>query len=331
MSINNVIALNANSIKTFNRKILLELFIRNHRAAIYLISETNLKPNDNFNFSGFNIIRQDRVSSNGGGTAIILDNKIIFRNVKKYQNKFEATTVDIFIDNEWMLIAAVYVPPNIKNNNGKIVGIDAGQFDVILNTKYPILAGGDFNARHISFGDCSNNSNGIKFKKYLDDGELIDVHPDTPTCFRNSEGSFIDFFVCSKDIYNDNNGPCTKIESFSDHNAIRLKFEFNLNNNTAKPLTTIKTYNFTNIKKLNQFIENKISNLNILTGSNMQNGELNNVANSIENIFTEAIDKFVPTKQLSTGKIILSQQTLKLQAESKKLAEKSTEIDSLRI
>lgn len=85
MAAQNVIALNVNSIKAFNKKISLEIFVKNNGyPGIVLLSETNLKPGDNFNMNGYNIFRQDRIKSNGGGTAILLNNKINFRNIKKY-------------------------------------------------------------------------------------------------------------------------------------------------------------------------------------------------------------------------------------------------------
>lgn len=157
-----IISLNINSAKSFMQKKLLENFIRDNRADIYFFQETHLNHKDNFNMANYNTFRQDRKHKNGGGTMILLNCAIKFRNYKKFEDGIEFVSIEVFINNEWFRLMSVYVPPNINAQ------ISAERFDEIFDSKLPVIAGGDFNARHITFGDHSNNQNGIKVREFIE-------------------------------------------------------------------------------------------------------------------------------------------------------------------
>lgn len=80
MKIQNILALNVNSVLSGYRKQLLFNYVDTYRADIIFLSETGLKTESNLNLKGYNSVRQDRIKCNGGGTAIFLNEKIKYRN-----------------------------------------------------------------------------------------------------------------------------------------------------------------------------------------------------------------------------------------------------------
>lgn len=75
MTINlNIITWNARGIK--NKSLELFDFLLSNEIRICLLSETWLKPANNLNHPQFKIYRNDRISTRGGGVAIIIRNNI---------------------------------------------------------------------------------------------------------------------------------------------------------------------------------------------------------------------------------------------------------------
>lgn len=195
MILNNIVALNVQSIRAFNRRLLLDSFLKNNCAdsGIVFLNETNLKSDINFNIKNWNIFRNDR-GNDGGGVAILLRNNIKFRNTKFFDFPIEAICMEIYINDEWVLIGSIYIPPNLKKN-GSHYQITEKDLKNIFNHKTKAIFGGYFNARSINWGDHSDNANGKVVWDFLQNSEF-NIHPATsPTCFRSPEGSFIDFFI----------------------------------------------------------------------------------------------------------------------------------------
>lgn len=302
---NKIVALNVQSIRALNRRLLLETFLKNncHNAGIVFLSETNLKASVNFNLKNWNIFRNDR-ESDGGGVAILLRDNIKFRNTKTFNFPIESIQMEIFINSEWILIGSVYIPPNLKKND-KHYQMTERDLGKIFNHPTKAIFGGDFNARSTNWGDSSDNVNGKIIWEFLKNSEF-NIHASTsPTCFRCIDGSFIDFFI-SKEI--DSRQKCFAFPSFSDHYAIFLNYACESTQNSS-PLRLVKQYNLVNVKKINEFIYNKLIDMNIPQHCNLSNDNIDEIADKIDLMFREAIEKFVPKTQIPIGNIILSNQT----------------------
>lgn len=215
---NGIVALNVNSLLGSNRKQLFTDFVSDVRADIYLLSETCLTTNSSFNLVGYNCFKQTR-KSNGGGTAIIINDKIKFRNFTTICDGMEATILDVHLDEQWIKIISVYIPPRLDKFNHTI-------FSNIFNTNTPIICGGDFNARMLLAGDSINNSIGIHITRFLQNNHINPIFPKSPTCYRTTNGSFIDFFLVSPSLDITADAISTH-PSFSDHLAIKLDISFN--------------------------------------------------------------------------------------------------------
>lgn len=259
-----IISLNVNSIVGRGKRLLLENFIGENPAEIYLIQETKLKSNYKFRILNFNIFRNDTMD-NSGGTAILVNENIPIREFKIYRQIFEATFIEIKL-HFWLRVASIYWPP------GRI--LPTNELDDFFNTNIPSIYGGDFNARHPSFGDYSSNAYGEALAGRV--GIKI-INPTLPTCYKTERGSYIDKFL----FHNTNliHSEILNIGSFSDHDAIMIKIPTNkLELNMVH--TPTRDFNNTNMNRLNTYIERKIAELNLGHNENYDNESLENEGGS---------------------------------------------------
>lgn len=248
-----IVAINVNSLVGSNRRQLFLNFVDDVRADVYFLSETHFNANSHITLNGYNCFKQIR-ASNGGGTAILLNEKIRFRNLMTINKGIEATVIDAFLNNQWIRLISIYIPPGINKLNQSI-------FKKLFTTSTPFICGGDFNARMLLAGDISNNSMGIFINNFIQNNDISPIFPKSPTCFRSSNGSFIDFFLTSTTL-NISSDIITTHPSFSDHLAIKLNLEFNNDNNLTNNTTTLYSYSYTNINKLNHYISTELKKLN---------------------------------------------------------------------
>lgn len=182
MDPNGVIALNVNSIRSFNRTIQLELFIKDNKANIVFLSETHFKKQNIFKINNFNVFKQCRHHKNGGGTAILLNNKIKYKNLKTFNNTFEAISIDVFLNGNGIRLISMYIPPHSN--------ITANDLITLFNVEIPIILGGDLNARHTNFGDISNNRIGTITYNFLQESGNIRIDTNIPT-YNNTSFLFL--------------------------------------------------------------------------------------------------------------------------------------------
>lgn len=93
-----IAAINLNSISSIKRRNDLQKFITDNIINIALISESKLNSKHKVRFIGHNIIRTDRSNSTkGGGTAIIINNRINFTTIS-YPNSIKKQNNRIYSD-----------------------------------------------------------------------------------------------------------------------------------------------------------------------------------------------------------------------------------------
>lgn len=299
MEINGVLALNVNSIRSLDRKTQLELFIRTNKSKIVFLSETHLKSTNAFYLSGFKIFKQCRESGNGGGTAILLCEGIKFRNFKVYSNNFEASSVDVFLNGKWMRLISMYIPPRSR--------LSVSDFRPLFNVEIPVILGGDLNARHVSFGDISSNQIGMILHDFLSESGIIRMGTNIPT-YGNI--SFIDAFLISPNLCSSDSLVSTIPNTLSDHLAIQISIK--LHSESEFRSRELLAFNFTEVDRLNRYIETEFGDLIIPTNRSVSDEHLETISKSIENIFKNAIDKFVPRTKLPSNLICLSKHSLLL-------------------
>lgn len=147
-----IISLNVDSIVCAARRTLLNEFINDNDADIYLLQETKLDNRVKLFFPKYNIIRGD-VRRGYGGTAIFVRHGIPIRNVSIGRGSINFTSIEIKLDS-WYRIYSIYVTHGCGN-------IFDAYSNIFKSTSGSIM-GGDFNSRHSSFGDASDNLYGVQ-------------------------------------------------------------------------------------------------------------------------------------------------------------------------
>lgn len=100
--------------------------------------------------SDFDIVRKDKVNRGGGGTAILINRSIKYRqifNVIDCSGKLEMYAVEIFVQRESLILMSFYRPPQTGTINIK----EWLDFFIQFGDK-KVFFGGDFNASNLTWG-----------------------------------------------------------------------------------------------------------------------------------------------------------------------------------
>lgn len=302
-----ITSLNVNSIIYSGRRNLLADFIKKNPSEIYLIQETKINNNIKLFYPGFNILRGDN-RRGFGGTAIFIKHGIPIRNVSTCNKSINYTSCEIKLGTAWLKIYSVYFTHNQND-------IDAALTNIV-DTRASVIIGGDFNARHTSFGDCSNNQYGLILENSRLRHDFTILNPGAPTCYHSTYGSFIDKFVKINTGF-----PTTDIRvlpTFSDHSGIQLELvcDFSF---TPGGKTLIRNFHLTQIPQLNRFIERRFDLIPLSHNKNHTIAELDNIADTIDLTLKSAVERTVPTTVHSHKTLILPHYIRTLQTESKRL------------
>jgi len=248
---------NATSIN--NKEDEFNYFINNNKVDIALITETWLNPNFKIKFTNYETIRCDSPRIVAGGVAIIINSRINYHILPQV----DVTGCDILLikiqSGLNLTVGVVYAPPSVT--------FDFNCLNNIIKDHSPIFIGGDFNAKHRTWNNFTNNARGIQLNNYILKNDISLIHSDTYTHKApHKNASNIDIFI-TKDIpYN-----CTCYSTndlSSNHLLVTLKFDrVNL---IKKELILNKTdwtayfdrtdkwridYNLNNINSIDQCIE----------------------------------------------------------------------------
>lgn len=316
-----IIQVNINSVVSKLKRHELAEFIRINKPHVILISETHLKNHHKITIDGYNLFRVDRTESKCGGVAIAVANWIEceFIDMKNKICSIECCTIKIKMSNNKNLyFCAIYRKPTIKIEKKDLNAI----FDVEKNAEY--IVGGDFNAKSPIWGGnvwCSNGRVIHEWMEaYANKYKVKIKATNNPTCHRNSNGTFIDFAIVSESLCfmnTDVNGNLPTIDFFSDHSAVEMIIQC-VELKKAE-VYGVKCFAKTNWKKFNGYIEKELKLLEIPIEENMQTERIDTVCTKIEEIFKKAIEKHVPEKIIKSANIQLSQNTLNILKEKKKL------------
>jgi hypothetical protein len=171
-----------------------EICARFNNFDILSINETNLKTQHHFSLPGYHIFRNDRPDRQGGGVLLAIRNNIkCFEKLNKTTEGNEAVAVQIETPLGYLLIASIYIPPNIKLHNPLFEQI----FD--LNNNCIIL--GDLNASLQCMGSKKTNAKGHQLQQVLDECYLQCIDNDLTTYVRNSYEEKIDWILATQPTF----------------------------------------------------------------------------------------------------------------------------------
>lgn len=231
--------LNVNSLKSKSKQHELLNFIVMHEPDIMLLCETKLKASKKVAFKNYNLFRNDRLTEEGGGTAILIRTEFVSSQIQNLPsiNSFEYTAIKVTIDEVKSLIfIAIYKRPSNK--------IDTNELTMLINSfnGIPFVMAGDFSCHHTFWGNNINKAEGVKLYSWLCDSiDILDIElliPKDSTCVRANSESIVDLFITDDSInvkFDSNSNKLSTYDFDSDHRVVALTV---VNNNEISIIGT---------------------------------------------------------------------------------------------
>jgi len=205
---------NATSLNNKNHEF--SYFINKNKIDVALVTETWLNSRISLNFVNYEIIRSDSPRQNAGGVAIVINKQINFHILPQ----INITGCELLLikiqSNVNLTVGVIYVPPKAQ--------LDTNTLSNLLINYSPIIIGGDYNARHKSWNNFTNNARGIKLYNFINNNDITIIHSSTYSHHMpRSKPSNIDIYLTKDVPYN---YVCNTINDLSsNHLPVILKFE----------------------------------------------------------------------------------------------------------
>lgn len=152
------------------------MYIHEKRTDIALITETHLTPHSKFYIPGYKIYRTDHPDKTAhGGTAILIKQSLKHNPLQlPITPDIQSTAITLYTQHHTITFAAVYCPP-------RYVLTSAMFYNFFQHLGRCFIAGGDYNAKHQSWGARLCTPRGRNLKSAIDQISLNTISPDTPT------------------------------------------------------------------------------------------------------------------------------------------------------
>lgn len=281
----NIVIVQWNARSAVSNKHSLSNFLASQKVDIALISETWFKPGIVIKYTGFNLIREDRIDGKAG-VAILIHHTLNYKKLAIHHNLNENILVcgaQIQFGNHWIDFLSVYRPPNVSTNPNDWINI----FRQVSNH---CIIGGDFNAHNTLWGSNKNDHISRQIIDAVDELNLIILNDGQATRLErsNRDKSVVDLSISSSNlstlinynIHNDTLG--------SDHFPIILKLAINPKIRDNSPHKSKW-----NMKKANwPLYTHLISITDFNSFNNLENA--NDKINLMIQVINEAAEKSIP-------------------------------------
>jgi len=254
-----ILLFNANGLKNHINE--LQTVLYNKRVDLALITETHFTKYSYINIPGYFSLKSNHPDNTAhGGVAILVKTSLFYQPLPNYSfDHIQSCSIQIKLNNIPLTIGAFYSPPRHKITKE----ILSNYFNTIKNN---FIVGGDYNAKHQSWGCRANNPRGTVLYNLANERHFQILSPPGPTYWPTSpkkSPDILDIFsakipgnlYCS--IYN-------ILDLNSDHSSVLLSI-------SATPSVRIEPPKLfsplTNRKLFHDLINEKI-NLNIKLKSN---------------------------------------------------------------
>lgn len=172
-------------------------FVERHDIDAILLCETRLRQNiRDPRIPGFTLYRTDRQTGPGGGTAIYVRNHIPhFVMATPNTQNLEATGITVTTPRGPLKLFACY-------NRPRHTLLDA-DLHSLLDGNTPVIAAGDFNAKHLNWNSRNSNRNGIILDDFTDRFNAVVMVPALPTYHNYATGvpDFLDVAVVKNVVH----------------------------------------------------------------------------------------------------------------------------------
>ncbi|XP_025262523.1 uncharacterized protein LOC109610335 isoform X2 [Camponotus floridanus] len=253
--------------------------------------QTWLKPNDQFSFKGFDIIRKDRLHGRGGGVLILVKSNLkysILNNIPDCQGNLEVCGIELFLKQGKMSIISLYRPPSSSRINSR------SWRNFFANFRDKVLVGGDFNLPYDQI---------IPLEEGIIDLDITLLNDETPTFWdlERNHASKLDLSLISSSIVLETSWLINQDPWGSDHFPIFINI-----NISASLKSTIKTPSKLYSPKTDwpTFTENMKSDINnflpdLLTIQDIQGLYTSFTSIIIKNITKASSRKYPPSQKNS--------------------------------
>jgi hypothetical protein len=198
----------------------LETYLHHERIDIALITESHLTSRSTLQIRGYNILRTDHPDDTGhGGSAILIRRRLqhCLCPLSPPTNEIQATAVTIQLNNQNISFASVYCPPRFR--------LQSRHFEQLTShLGQRFVVGGDFNAKHPSWGSRLINPRGRVLYNFLLGNNFRTHSPLSPTYWpaaRTRQPDILDFLF-SKGLPNINFVIETDETLSSDHSSLHI-------------------------------------------------------------------------------------------------------------
>jgi exonuclease III len=174
-----ILLFNANGLRNHVNEI--ESVLQNQRIDIALITETHFTQYSNVHIPGYKLLKANHPDNTAhGGVAILIKSTIAFQVLPNFcQNFLQSCAVLININNIPVTIAALYSPPKHI-----LTVADFNNYFCTFGNNF--IVGGDFNAKHQSWGCRTNNPRGLVLRDFTCIKKLKILAPPGPTYWPTS-------------------------------------------------------------------------------------------------------------------------------------------------
>lgn len=163
---------NANGVRTKQTELL--HFLQDQKVDVLLLNETHLKPCYSLSLQNYNTYRTDRLTTPGGGTAVLVKKHLqSYELPDKSTPDLETTRVVLKTGRTRLALIAAYLSPAKTLNKTDLL--------TTLDTNLPTILAGDLNAKHTNWNSKTNNTKGLLLKQIAQDENLLVIAPDEPT------------------------------------------------------------------------------------------------------------------------------------------------------
>lgn len=235
---------NANGI--LNSKDQLQILLTEQKIDICFISETHFTNQSYLRLPGYNVHHIHHPDNQAhGGSAIIIKNNIKYNEDDNLQlDHIQLTVLNISSTKQSFKVGAVYIPP--KHNLKK-----ADYHNILTHMGERFLIGGDFNAKHTSWGSRLDNTKGRELHAAIQDLGCNVHSTGKPTYWptdRNKIPDLLDFFI-SRKIATNFISVADNYDLDSDHSAIILTLSEKVIKKQRNPSLHNKTTNWEGFKR----------------------------------------------------------------------------------
>jgi len=186
-----VLLSNANGLK--NHLSELQSVLNNRRIDIALITETHFTSYLHVHIPGYRLHKANHPDNTAhGGVAIFVKYSILYQSLPSVcEDIFQSCAIQIYVNSVPITVAAIYSPPkhNVSYENF------SNYFNTINNN---FIIGGDYNAKHQSWGCRVNNPRGNVLSNFVNTRKFKVLAPPGPTYWpssRHKNPDILDIFI----------------------------------------------------------------------------------------------------------------------------------------